>query len=658
MIKRRIIPMLLVLALMMGLIACGARDLAGDNASPPPPTQQTTAGTQTDAGETTGTPETGGNGLYEKTDMDRLFAIHLPETQGFLVDQGSLVGDYGLLRLRRRVKGLEEVKLLLFCLTAPDQRAVMPVSDVLSTFFLLPQGEVLEINHNNALYRIYRSDFTLACQGETGGQTYLGHTGKSELWFFDAGEKTLSLLSGGQTLFSAAAPGIQFASSYLGETDDRAYFHFVDSGGYSAIGILDRASGQFDTDASLPRSPAVFGNRLSYASDSKWYLASVDRPNVVTSFEKIAPDESIWRMDEQFVITQRYAYAEDGGLLDEQMLIYDVSNGGLCQGISTSQLPNCRSMGLLGFSNGRILLQAAMDDESHTLYLYDIGGMSAESASPSYQVMDISVDESEVGRLARALEETYGVTVIYDAFGLAEFEFDQKLTVCEESEALIQMLNKLNQCLAEYPDGFLRELKGNSKKALKIYLSGPFVPTGPDAAAHAIGAANATGEYLSLALDTRYTWDLRKTLVHEMMHLMECRIEEYAACHHIDPWGYWEKHLNTPEYPYLYSYAESGLGIDIAATAMGGYDNPWFIDTYAKTNPLEDRARTLEYMLFDSNAGYYQGEHMKAKAQFLSALIRETFPSVAACQNPILWERRTGIVELGKVAPSLKPGQG
>ncbi|MBQ2558536.1 MAG: hypothetical protein II553_05950, partial [Lachnospiraceae bacterium] len=76
-------------------------------------------------------------------------------------------------------------------------------------------------------------------------------------------------------------------------------------------------------------------------------------------------------------------------------------------------------------------------------------------------------------------------------------------------------------------------------------------------------------------------------------------------------------------------------------------DDIWFTDIYARTYPTEDRARIME-ALMEYPEGmlteYLSCPHLRAKAECLCAMIRAAFPSIAACREPVRWERALGII--------------
>ena len=137
-----------------------------------------------------------------------------------------------------------------------------------------------------------------------------------------------------------------------------------------------------------------------------------------------------------------------------------------------------------------------------------------------------------------------------------------------------------------------------------------------------------------------------QSLAHEFMHVMEDRIYACAQERGIEYLNYWES-FTPGQGAYYYSYFdENGLEIsDPAYTAAAGEidgspSEVWFLDSYSRSYPLEDRARILEYLYAGEDglyAGVFQEPHIQAKAQYLCAVIRECFPSCAnAARLP--WE--------------------
>ena len=66
----------------------------------------------------------------------------------------------------------------------------------------------------------------------------------------------------------------------------------------------------------------------------------------------------------------------------------------------------------------------------------------------------------------------------------------------------------------------------------------------------------------------------------------------------------------------------------------------WFLDSYSRSYPLEDRGRILEYLYAGPEGAYAQAfeePHIRDKAQYLCAVIRACFPSCAGADR-LPWE--------------------
>ena len=70
----------------------------------------------------------------------------------------------------------------------------------------------------------------------------------------------------------------------------------------------------------------------------------------------------------------------------------------------------------------------------------------------------------------------------------------------------------------------------------------------------------------------------------------------------------------------------------------------WYARMYGAWNDLEDRATVIEMMFDNNREALEQYPHLRDKAEDIAAVIRFAFPCIAASEEPVLWERATGIV--------------
>ncbi|OLA31609.1 MAG: hypothetical protein BHW33_01915 [Firmicutes bacterium CAG:137_57_8] len=220
----------------------------------------------------------------------------------------------------------------------------------------------------------------------------------------------------------------------------------------------------------------------------------------------------------------------------------------------------------------------------------------------------------------------------------------------EENPVTIYLaLEAVNRFTERYPQGMFQEMVTAPVERLELYLSGALSPdgTGSVAAVYGFTAKLDTVRIVVMNLDlleTRSQAYLEQSLAHEFMHVMEDRIEACFREDGIDYLAYWE-YFTPGEGAYFYSYFdESGVEVHDPAYTVAGKDldegEVWFLDSYSRSYPLEDRGRILEYLYAGEEGAYAQAfheTHIRDKAQYLCAVIRACFPSCAGADR-LPWE--------------------
>ena len=220
----------------------------------------------------------------------------------------------------------------------------------------------------------------------------------------------------------------------------------------------------------------------------------------------------------------------------------------------------------------------------------------------------------------------------------------------EENPVTIYLaLEAVNRFTERYPQGMFQEMVTAPVERLELYLSGALSPdgTGSVAAVYGFTAKLDTVRIVVMNLDlleTRSQAYLEQSLAHEFMHVMEDRIEACFREDGIDYLAYWE-YFTPGEGAYFYSYFdESGVEVHEPAYTVAGKDldegEVWFLDSYSRSYPLEDRGRILEYLDAGEEGAYAQAfheTHIRDKAQYLCAVIRACFPSCAGADR-LPWE--------------------
>lgn len=207
---------------------------------------------------------------------------------------------------------------------------------------------------------------------------------------------------------------------------------------------------------------------------------------------------------------------------------------------------------------------------------------------------------------AREIGEKYGIEILVYKDAAAREPWDYRLDYEYEATVLRRELENLDSRLSRFPAGFLNTLS-KTFTALRICIVGDILPAanGPEAVS---GIQFLEDFDAYIVLSTRE--DTEKALYHELCHLMETvvltRSTAYDRWENLNPEGfrYGNHSLDSP-------YLKEGRA--------------YFIDTYAMTQPKEDRARLFEYAMTSGQEERFRSPNLQRKLEQLSTGIREAF---------------------------------
>ena len=217
---------------------------------------------------------------------------------------------------------------------------------------------------------------------------------------------------------------------------------------------------------------------------------------------------------------------------------------------------------------------------------------------------------------AAELGRKYGVNILVGE--QCQTQFDEfSATLATDYEQVNQALNVLDRALAEYPEGFLRQLRYDTVYGINIQLIRDLQADGSGRTGGGYAAfTQAQWEYSLMVIDIEDSTE--HTYYHEFSHIID-RYLEWDAQHR-------EGAL----------YSESGW-YDLNPGWFDGYtyDYSWerdvrdygaFIDGYATIKPTEDRARVLEYAMVNWGEHYFEpGTVLAKKLDYYCRCIRDAF---------------------------------
>lgn len=317
--------------------------------------------------------------------------------------------------------------------------------------------------------------------------------------------------------------------------------------------------------------------------------------------------------------------------------VLDLRNERLLADIS---LPNCYTVFSLFLDNGSLLILAAGDD-GNALYIYDTAAVP-QDAEPlnSYQCTQEEL-EAETARIAQNVWDATGIELLYGSQG-NDFVISDYVGVAElEPFKVFQAVNTVAKILDRYPDGMLREAWELTSDGLRIYLCGSLYGIYAGTLDTAGGVTTNMGRYIIVAMDINEPID--SVLPHELSHVFDQRI---SYMWEVQDWfAIWES-IHPFSNPYIYSYDFYYEYTNYTPVDEDDPDDVWFVDSYGRTFPTEDRAKIMEVLWRSGEEPDYllEYEHILAKAKLYCYILRQCFPSCNTGEGPF-WEQFLGVID-------------
>lgn len=312
------------------------------------------------------------------------------------------------------------------------------------------------------------------------------------------------------------------------------------------------------------------------------------------------------------------AYDETGCTLD----YYDLATGKRTASLQLNCVDGITDY-LTDFKNNRIwFLGYDMETDSQTLYCWE-PEKSSISDRTDYTDQYYTEDNPDIEGLAECqtraeqLSEKYGVEISIweEAVELEPDDYDYQAEY--KVQAYTHGLDALEQALASYPEGFLKQAAARTDSGV-IHISllrdiTGDVQQGTLAEVGGIQYWSGSGDaYIGLVLNDTLAQDL----YHEVFHVIDSYV--LSSCVRYDDW----EELNPYGFEYDYDYIQNQTREDYEY--LDG-EQQAFIDMYSMSFPGEDRARIMEYAMMPDCEDYFGSELMQEKLTRLCEGIREAF---------------------------------
>lgn len=332
-------------------------------------------------------------------------------------------------------------------------------------------------------------------------------------------------------------------------------------------------------------------------------------------------------LDKSLLSTYYTKSTDDGSKTTYYFQFYDLNTGYLYkkikyQGLSSDGFMNepCVYM-----EEEQVLVGSVFDSKVNCIYLWDLSAAANESDvsksyrypyqisnEPDYETLD------QLQKRADAIGDRFGVIIKTGLNCKTDF-YGYQATQTYEAHLIAKTLDVLEDALEKYPVDFFVQIGDYGKKKLVIYLIKDLSGHAEGTISYAAGLYNGYNEEQFMVLNCEDYMIMEGTIYHELCHAIDAYLLRNGDCYNYgEEWNV----LNPEGFEYEYTYNEEN---EITKEYCSYGDKPeavYFIDMYAKTFPIEDRARLMESVLRDGMDIYKEYPHLMMK---LEAMYKEVF---------------------------------
>ena len=248
-----------------------------------------------------------------------------------------------------------------------------------------------------------------------------------------------------------------------------------------------------------------------------------------------------------------------------------------------------------------------------TLYIYDIREIEFDDASSTY--------ESElITSKINYYKNEYNVNInIYD--DPSNLSSNYSITKTTNYNDIIDALEDLERYFLVFNEEFFANFTGYGMSGLEIYLADDIKATSTSEITNAsvVGLFVKKNSKYNIVLKVNAEENINTIAFHETFHA----IEDYLASFNIT-FANWDN-LNPDGFTYSNIYYTNQTFTD--TLGFNKYANSiYFVDNYARSNVMEDRARMFEYICQGEDFSEYP--HLNAKVNYIKRILLANFLSL------------------------------
>ena len=250
---------------------------------------------------------------------------------------------------------------------------------------------------------------------------------------------------------------------------------------------------------------------------------------------------------------------------------------------------------------------------TNTLYVYDIREIEFTNEASTYET------ELITSKIAY-YQDVYNVNINLED---DPNNLSSNYTITETSNYndIIAALEDLERYFLVFNADFFSRFFGYGMNGLEIYLADNITSTSKSE----FGNADVVGLYIkknnkyNIVLKVNSGENINTIAYHETFHV----IEDYLASFNIT-FASWSN-LNSPNFTYSNVYYTNQVFSDTLNNNKYN-DGIYFVDNYARSNELEDRARMFEFICQGEDFSEYP--HLHAKVSYIKQIVLASFPEL------------------------------
>ena len=514
---------------------------------------------------------------------------------------------------------------LELCLIELDDGSVIATRDVPVSQYVIPRclGSDLYIcdNLSGSIYQLDKNLNTVKewSMNPTEGTVYMGNSGSAYLLDYESRFFRYDLETGAMEPVLEGDPDICWVNEIHGTLVVRYY---APDNGALDYAVVDLGSGEcFYTNTDEQFDSAIrVGDSWLYEKYLDHYIYYLQQDG--GELLRFVPEESAMTLlDDGYLLettmdcgTQRL-YRMDGTLVSA----CTISDEGY--GYSGSEMIWNESLG------GYFFLLRSYDETSRLLF-WDISRSIGGEDLVMEPVPGDDAVQAELEARAEELEKKYGLIILVGDECNTQFN-EFAASQVNDRDRVLAALDVLDEAMAVYPEGFIRQLCQGDAKSIQIHLVTDLVPDGFGRTGSYAAFVQPNYDCYVMGVDIDLTgYD---TYYHEMSHIIDSFLE----------WDYYNRD-DSLYIPYKWEELNpgwfSGYSYDYSIEHELK-DMTSFIDGYSTISPTEDRARVLEYAMAPYGGWVFEDAPvLQAKLSYYCRCIRDAFDTTGWPET-CLWEQ-------------------